>query len=188
MTQANRNQTLLGVMGSPRKGGNTYELLHAMLGDASDRMLLLDEMRIAPCVGCHACWRGRACVHQDDMTPCFARIAASDAFIFGTPLYWYGPTALMKAFLDRFVYFNCPAHRPQVAGKPVALVIPFEEQDRTVADPLRDMFRRSLAYLEMPLVGELLVPGLTRKGEVLDRPEVLAEARALVDRLRAAAG
>ena len=55
------------------------------------------------------------------MAEVLPRLAESDALIFGTPVYWYGPTALMKAFLDRFVYFNCPQNRPQMRGKGAVL-------------------------------------------------------------------
>ena len=37
----------------------------------------------------------------------YPKIAQSDAIVFGTLVYRYGPTAIMKCFMDRFVYFNC---------------------------------------------------------------------------------
>ena len=85
----------------------------------------------------------------------------------------------MKAFLDRFVYFNCPEHRRDVAGTPAGLVVPFEETDPDMADLTVTMFDRSLRYLEMDLVGRVIAPGVTKRGEVADRPERLREAREL---------
>ena len=37
--------------------------------------------------------------------------------LLATPVYWYGPTALMKGFMDRLVPFNRPQGRPLIAGK-----------------------------------------------------------------------
>ena len=111
--------TVLGIQGSPRKNGNTQILVEKVLVGARDagaetRMLQLGEMTIGECDGCHACWQGKECPKDDDMNGVYAMIADADAFVFGTPVHWYGPTALMKAFLDRFVYFNCSENRARV--------------------------------------------------------------------------
>lgn len=47
----------------------------------------------------------------------YQKIIDSDILVFGTPVYWYAPTAIMKAFIDRFVYFNCPENREKIRGK-----------------------------------------------------------------------
>jgi multimeric flavodoxin WrbA len=62
------------------------------------------------------------------MLAIYPKIIEADVIIFGTPVYWYGPTALMKAFIDRFVYFNCPENRAK-SGK--AANIPFEDDTST---------------------------------------------------------
>jgi len=175
---------VLGVVGSPRREGNTDVLVSHVLrgaaeaGAATEKALLADQV-IAECDGCHRCWQGKPCKHRDDMPALRRAIAEADALVLGTPVYWYGPTALMKAFLDRFVYFNCPENRPQVRGKAAALVIPFEEEDPAAAELLVAMFERSLAWLEMRLIGTLLAPGVAAKGEVWERPDRLAEAQKL---------
>jgi multimeric flavodoxin WrbA len=43
---------------------------------------------------------------QGGVNRIYPKIIEADAIIFGTPVYWYGPTALMKAFSDRFAYFS----------------------------------------------------------------------------------
>ena len=93
-----------------------------------------------------------------------------------TPVYWYGPTALMKAFIDRLVYFNCPEHRPHIRGKRAAIVIPFEETDPATAAGTVDFFEKCFAYLEMKMAGRLIVPGVTRRGEVRSREAAMSEA------------
>lgn len=179
---------VLGVQGSPRKHGNTQALVEKVLEGARDTgattlMIQLGDMKIEECDGCHACWQGDECPKDDDMNTLYATIAESDALVFGTPVYWFGPTALMKAFLDRFVYFNCPENREKVRGKSAALVVPFEDDDPDTARPLVEMFEKSLDYLEMKLVSSLLVPGIGEKGAILEHPDSLRHAYDLGKRL-----
>jgi multimeric flavodoxin WrbA len=183
-----KKETVLGIVGSPRRKGNTHVLVEAILtgaahAGAATETIFLDEMRIAECDGCHRCWKGGECAKKDDMNGLYPRIAEASAVVFGTPVYWYGPTALMKGFVDRFVYFNCPAHRPGVRGKKAALAIPFEEDDMKTAEPLIDFFERSLNFLEMRTVGRIVVPGVTLKGEVRKKEDVLSQAFDLGNRL-----
>jgi multimeric flavodoxin WrbA len=175
---------VLGIVGSPRKNGNTHLLVSRILegaeaeGVAGD-LLLLGDMTIRECDGCHACWQGKQCSKNDDMRETYARIAESDAIVFGTPVYWYGPTALMKAFIDRFVYFNCPENRAQVRGKPAVVAVPFEEDDPEAARLVLTLFEKCFDYLEMRMIGQVTVPGVSEKGDVLAKQDALAEARAL---------
>lgn len=174
-------KNILGVVGSPRKNGNTDILVSRMLDGARDsgaavEKIFLGDLKITECDGCHACWKTERCAKDDDMQALYPKIIGSDLIVFGTPVYWYGPTALMTGFLDRFVYFNCPATRAKIRGKGAFLAIPFEEEDPATADPLKMMFSKSLAYLEMKLLGTILAPGVGAKGEILKRPELLEEA------------
>jgi multimeric flavodoxin WrbA len=175
---------ILGVVGSPRANGNTHTLVQAILDaaraeGARPELLLLKDLTIRECIGCHACWRNEECTRQDDMNGVYPKIVASDVIVFGTPVYWYGPTALMKAFVDRFVYFNCPDNREHIRGKLAVIVSPFEEETKEAASLLVAFFDKCFAYLEMELAGKLLAPGVTLKGEVGKREAYLSEARQL---------
>ncbi|OPY33156.1 MAG: Iron-sulfur flavoprotein [Methanomassiliicoccales archaeon PtaU1.Bin124] len=174
---------VLGIVGSPRHNGNTQILVEQILKGAEEEgaevvTLELSHARIRECDGCNQCWKGDACVKNDDMNQYYLEIAHSDVIVFGTPVYWYGPSALMKGFLDRFVYFNCPENRPMVKGKRAILAVPFEENDLETADPLIRMFRKSLAYLEMELQEIILAPGVLNKGEVTKKRDIMEAAKA----------
>jgi multimeric flavodoxin WrbA len=171
---------LLAVIGSPRKQGNTHAMVLGLLEGAKacgaeSEIVFLGDLDIAECNGCLACWKTGRCAKNDDMNKLYDLIALSDAIVFGTPVYWYGPTALMKAFLDRFVYFNCPENRGKVKNKDTALIIPFEEDDPRAADLVIALFEKSFAYLEMNFVGTVIAPGLLHKGEVANKPPVMQQ-------------
>ncbi len=179
---------ILAIVGSPRKGGNTHIIVSKIAEGARAKGAIVDELflgdiTIAECDGCHRCWQGERCSKDDDMRQIYQRINESDAIIFGTPVYWYGPTGLMKMLVDRFVYFNCEENRPRIRGKRAVIAVPFEEEDRGTAGLVVEFFERSLAYLEMELVGKIIVPGVGKKGDVLQKPESLKEAYALGENL-----
>ncbi len=172
---------ILAIIGSPRKNGNTHILLSKLLEagktvGSQGEMLFLGELNIKECDGCLSCWKGNECSKNDDMNKIYEKIASSDVLIFGTPVYWYGPTGLMKLFLDRFVYFNCEENRSKIAGKSAVLVVPFEENTLETAAPLIDQFEKSFKYLDLKLVEKLLVPGVYKKGDVLKKEDAVNRA------------
>jgi len=172
---------ILGVIGSPRKRGNTHILVSRILDGAEEEgavteSLFLNDLNVRECDGCHACWKGKQCSKKDDMNNIYPKVIQSDIIIFGTPVYWYGPTALMKCFIDRFVYFNCPENRAKIRGKSAIIAIPFEEEDPKTADLLVKFFRKSLQYLEMKLNGKILVPGVGRRGDIFEKADRLEES------------
>ena len=136
----------------------------------------MGDLTITECDGCHCCWQDSVCSKNDDMWPVYPKIAQSDAIIFGTPIYWYGPTGLMKLFIDRLVYFNCPQNRDKIKGKSAVIAVPFEEETCETARLVIEFFEKSLAYLEMKLVGKILAPGVSDRGDILQKPEILKQA------------
>jgi len=172
---------ILGVVGSPRVNGNTHVLVAEILdgaeqGGAKVDIIFLNDLKIKECDGCHTCWKGDQCSKNDDMINVYPKIIESDVIIFGTPVYWYGPTSLIKAFLDRFVFFNCPENREKIKGKKAILVVPFEEESLQTAELLVNMFVKSFQYLEMSLVAKLIVPGVAKRGEVSAKKKVIENA------------
>lgn len=179
---------VLAIIGSPRRGGNTDILVSRIAEGAASagavvETIHLGQVQIRECDGCHACWRGRPCSKDDDMRAIYAKIAACDTIVLGTPVYWYGPTALMKAFVDRFVYFNCEANRPMVRGKRAAVAVVLEETHEETWRPVVEFFRKSLAYLEMDLAETLVAPGVGEKGAIRRESQRLEEAYRLGSRL-----
>jgi len=144
---------------------------------------MLGELGIEECTDCDACWAEKPCTHNDDMIGLYESIVTADAIVFGTPVYWYAPSALMKGFIDRFEYFNCPENRPGVGGKKAAIVVPFEETDFDTSAPVVTFFEKTLAHLGMDLTARLLVPGVTWCGDVVELPEPTEEARRIGRRL-----
>ena len=92
---------ILGVVGSPRKRGNTHILVSRILNGAKEaraatEILFLNDLYIRECDGCHVCWKGEQCSKKDDMNKIYPKIIQSDVIIFGTPVHWCGPTGIQE--------------------------------------------------------------------------------------------
>ncbi len=97
---------VLGLLGSPRRKGNTEILLDSALSGAVERgaeveKVLIAEMNISPCKELYACLEAGQCAIQDDMQSLYVKLLAADHIIFASPIFFYGITAQAKAMVDR---------------------------------------------------------------------------------------
>ncbi len=169
---------VLGIIGSPRLGGNTDSLVDEVLAGAeeagaSTEKIILNKLNIKPCQACNTCHKTGQCAQKDDMADLLDKMLQSDLWILGTPIYWWGPTAQFKAFLDRWYH---PKHEG-FKGKRVILVIPLgggnEKYARHTVGLLEDVFN----YLGIQLVESVIAPGFNRYGEVKNDSGLLKKAR-----------
>ncbi len=173
----------LGISGSPRRHGNTETLIDQVLrgaeqaGAAVDKVIL-SALDIAPCDACGACEPGGECVHDDDMPALFDRMGGSQVWVLGTPVYWWGPTAQLKTFLDRWYgrMFR-PEDKALFRGRQVVAVIPMGDTDPRIARHTVGTLEDSLAYVRAELVATVLAPGVNDPGEVSRHAEVMDAAR-----------
>ena len=97
---------ILGIVCSPRRGGNTEILMTHALASARDsgaetEMVLVADLSIGPCDACGACLSEGACQKEDDMQVLYDKFEAVDGIIFGTPVYFLNVSAQAKAIMDR---------------------------------------------------------------------------------------
>jgi len=113
---------ILGVVGSPRKGGNTEILMREVLQQAQEagcetEMFRMSEKRVAPCDACAGCVETGSCVIQDDMQELYSMFDRADGIVFGTPVYLCSVSAQTKAIMDRtFSLLRRRALKGKVAG------------------------------------------------------------------------
>ncbi|MEW6571078.1 MAG: hypothetical protein AB1390_07885 [Nitrospirota bacterium] len=63
------------------------------------------------------------------------------------------------------------------------MAIPFEEDNIKTADLLIKFFDKSLRYLEMKIIGKILTPGVSARGEILKKEELLRKGYQLGKRI-----
>lgn len=106
----------IAINGSPRKNGNTYTLLTTVLNELESRgiqteLIQAGDRSIHGCIACGKCRQSETprCVFDDDIVNASIQaIAKADAIILGSPVYFGGLTAQMKAFIDRVGYVTRP--------------------------------------------------------------------------------
>jgi len=117
---------IVGIVGSPRKSGNTEILMNEALKVAREagfetEMFLMSSKQVAPCDACGTCFEVGDCVVQDDMQELYPMLEQADGVIFGSPVYFGSVSAQMKAIMDRmFALMRRRAMKDKVAG---ALVV-----------------------------------------------------------------
>lgn len=117
---------VLGIVGSPRKGGNTEILVREALEGAAEsgaetEIILVADKNISPCDGCGACSENGICKIKDDMQPIYQQLEQADGVIFGTPVYFVNVTAQAKAVMDRtYAFLGTRKLRGKVAAAIVA--------------------------------------------------------------------
>lgn len=108
---------VLGIVGSPRKGGNTERLITEALAVIREEgmeteMIRLRDLRIEPCDGCQACRQLRRCHIEDDFALVFEKMVEANGFVVGSPVYFSGPTPNILALLHRAGYVSMAVGRP----------------------------------------------------------------------------
>ena len=117
---------VIGIVCSPRKGGNTEILISRSLEGAKEagaeetEMIHLSGKHINPCDGCKSCHKTGKCHIDDDMQAIYPKLLESEGIIIGTPVYFLGVTAQAKALIDR-TYCWSQVHQAQSrSNKPIS--------------------------------------------------------------------
>lgn len=99
---------ILILNGSPRKNGNTSELVKYFTNGAEGAgnevtTFFLRSMNIHGCLGCFGGHSDRECpcVQNDDMKDIYPEIKKADVIVFASPLYYWNISGYLKNAIDR---------------------------------------------------------------------------------------
>ena len=190
---------ILGIGGSPRKGGNSDIILKQLLKGARDVSIATEEIQLRdyqfqPCIGCERCRKDKQCTGLlDGMQLIYPKIREANGMVLISPIYSYNVTALMKAFIDRLSsFYNRSDERSgywtsQLAnqGRKAIIAAVGEQATREEGgmDLTFDTMRRSIKALGYEVIDELPVLGIFHKGKVKEYPQILEQAESLGRRL-----
>jgi len=161
---------VISIFGGPRKKGNTATILGWVeeelktLGHQIER-INLSSKKVNGCVGCLKCkdnLNEPGCAQKDDGTFIIDRMVASDVVIYASPLYYWGFSAQMKAFIDRCHCLyrgvcGSPEHMSFVEGQRQALIVTAADPFENNAEQILTTFQRILVYDKAYSAGELLI-------------------------------
>jgi len=84
----------IAIFASARRNGNTGKLIDWISDELDIKVIDLSEKTISPYDYDHN-------NINDDFIPLMKELLHYEKLIFTTPVYWYGPSAQMKTFIDR---------------------------------------------------------------------------------------
>jgi multimeric flavodoxin WrbA len=175
---------VLGLYGSPRRGGNTDILLDEVLRGAQERgaqieRIIISTLNFSPCIECHGCDETGECILDDDMEKIYPKLLEADCIILASPIFFYGVTAWTKALIDRVQSLWVRRYRlkslPERRGRGFFISV-----GATKGARLFDGAMLTVKYffdaLGVDLVGQLLFKGVEAKGDIRTHPTALQEA------------
>ena len=178
---------VLGIAGSPRRGGNTDLLLAefikgAISKGAGIKVIILNNLNITPCQHCDACLKEGKCRIEDDMQMVYDELEQADRIVLASPIQFMGVTAQMKAMIDRC---QCLWARKYVLKIPPLS----NERERkgffisVGGRRIKDLFEPALVMaktwfriLDISYAGELLFSGVDERGAITKHPGALRQA------------
>lgn len=178
---------VLGIAGSPRRGGNTDILLAELLRGAASKgaevkTVVLCGLELSTCMHCDACLEKGVCKIKDDMQAVYEDFEQADVIVLASPIQFTGVTAHMKAMIDRFqsrwvrkYILKIPPLGDKRARKGFFISV----GGRKVPDlfePALVMMKTFFRILDISYAGELLFSGIDEKGAIIRHPDALRQA------------
>jgi multimeric flavodoxin WrbA len=176
---------VLGINGSPRKGGNTEILIKEVFNvleshGINTEMIQIGGKKVNGCIACMKCRKkGDAMCHQnnDVINDCIKKMLKADAIIIGSPVYYADLSSDIKSLIDVAGYALSGAGSP-LKRKVGAAVIAVRRAGAIHAfDSINHFF----------LINEMIIPGSSywniaigrEKGEVLKDEEGMRTMKTL---------
>jgi multimeric flavodoxin WrbA len=97
---------ILGICGSPIRGGSTEVLIREILRGAESNgaksdYIFLNDLDIMPCQACGQTPEEGYCFFNDGMDEIYKKFDWCDAIVVGSPIYFDSVSAQTKLFIDR---------------------------------------------------------------------------------------
>jgi len=183
---------ILGIMGSPRLGGNTDLLLDAALNGAQSQgaeveKIVVDKLNISPCREHYGCLEDGNCVIRDGMDALYPKLLAADGIVVASPMFFYGITAQLKALIDRCQALWARKHVLKQswpsAGRKGAFIAVGATKGERLFDGSIATVRYFFKTIGVEYADELLIRGVDQKGDIQQHPSALKDAFELGKRL-----
>jgi multimeric flavodoxin WrbA len=178
---------VLGIAGSPRRGGNTDLLLAEVMKGAANKgaivnTIILSNLDISPCQHCDACLQAGKCRIEDNMQMVYHELEQADRIVLASPIQFMGVSAQAKAMIDR-----CQAmwarkyvlNQPPLGDRRERKGLFISVGGRKAAnmfEPAVATVKSWFTVLDISYAGELLFPGVDEKGAIAKNPDALNKA------------
>jgi multimeric flavodoxin WrbA len=179
---------VLGIFGSPRKGGNTDLLLGEALKGAEKEGAEVERLRvtdfeISPCTECLHCYEGGECIILDDMQKIYPKLLEADIIILASPIFFYGVTGWVKALIDRTqalwvrkYRLRDPSLSKEGRKRGGFLISVGGTKGQKIFEGAILTAKYFFDVVNAKYMGELVFRSVDEKGDILKEPEALEKA------------
>lgn len=179
------NKKILILNGSPRANGNTKALVDSFTRGATANgaeviCFDLQKMNIHGCLGC--CKGGKdaasPCVQKDDMEQIYAAYQAADVVVLASPIYYWSISGQLKCAFDRLFAVAELTENYANPPKNCALLLAAEGDSESNLAPVKAYYEALLSHMHWNNLGLVYAGGNMNVGDILNKPEQLAQAEA----------
>ncbi|MBD3426515.1 MAG: hypothetical protein GF409_04730 [Candidatus Omnitrophica bacterium] len=181
---------VLGICGSPRKGGNTDIVLEKALegarsGGADTEKIIISELDISP-IRVEEYERVNEqglSVTEDDLNSLIRKIQSADALIMASPVFFGSLSTQSKMVIDRFqcVWLSKTLRDKEIFPNPIkgAFICVAATQREDFFDNARSIIRHFFATSNVKYTKELFCPKCEDKGDILRHEDLIEKAFSL---------
>ena len=142
------------INGSPRLHGFTYtaltELKRTLEAEGIEVELIhVGNKDIRGCIACRKCHETGKCVFDDIVNEVAPKLAETDAFVIGAPVYFSSPAGSAIAFMDRLFFSTLGVDKTMKVG---AAVVTCRRDGNTASF---DVLNKYFTISKMPVVSPL---------------------------------
>jgi multimeric flavodoxin WrbA len=181
-------EKILAIHGSPRRKGNTSQLLQKAVQGAKEaggqvEEIVLRDLKMSPCLEIYGCKKTGRCVIKDDFQDVYDKLLSCQAVMLASPIFFYTVSAHTKILMDRcqslwvnkYWIEKTPfgKHEPKRKGLFISVGA---TKGKRLFDGVRLTVRYFFDTFDAALWRSLLYRDLDLEGAVLKHPEYLEEA------------
>ena len=178
---------VVGIYGSPRKGGNSDLILDSALKGAQQqgtdiKRIYVRDLHMSGCVECGGCEKTGKCVIQDDMQDIYPLLDDADTIILSSPIFFYGLSSQLKALIDRTQAIwsgkrlqESGTGRQEIRGRGYLIAVGATRGEK-LFHGAQMVARYFFDALSMSYGGDLFFQGLEDKGAARQHPNALSKA------------
>jgi multimeric flavodoxin WrbA len=179
---------VLGIYGSPRKGGNTDTLLDRVLDGARAsgavvKSVYARDLVISGCKECGGCDKTGRCIIHDDMQSVYPLLEEAGSIYLASPVFFYGVTAQAKALVDRAqamwskrMLIKPPEERKSMDSGKGYLVAVGATRGQKLFLGVELTAKYFFDALDMTYEGGLLLRGVEKHSDAEKQPEAMDQA------------
>ncbi|MGD0818236.1 MAG: flavodoxin family protein [Methanomassiliicoccales archaeon] len=174
---------VLGIVGSPRKNGNTESIVQAVLDAAKEKghateKFNLNELNFAGCQACMYCKSHDRCKLEDDLVKVMDAVRDADAIVFGAPIYMGQLNGQFKLFEDRLYMFLGTDFKVSLKpGKKAIVVTSQGNPDPKMFEGTAHSLANMLKMFGLQVIDAIQMTGGNSPGAIMDRKDLLDIAK-----------